>query len=529
MRMRLSVLALSAALTLAGCSSLIEGPPTPEPFTPPPTPTASVSEDSTATPPTATAEVEAAPDTSATPVPASTFTVERGDVVSSISLQGSIISNQRQSLGFTQPGQIKAIVIEGPGAVKKGDLLATLDDADLIEQIAAAEKAYTQAKSTYDRSLATANLPVRKAEIDLGAARDALEQAKLPATPEQIATARATVQRAAAALAKVRNDAAAVKLRAELIFKDAQKALEQAQAEFGAASVAYEDDKKDTAAEQRFFAAQAVLRDAEKALEQTRLEYETARNNEVALVDDAEGSVIQAQAELDRLLKLPDPFVVKRAERDVQLAQLAVDDARARSSADPELEARVDEAKKALDEITAQQAARSLVAPFDGEVVEIIGQVGATVSAGDPVITILNPAFGADAREIQIDQIDNTIPIREGQSVTISFPGVSDKPIVGKIARLIGDEASGRSAFVSFDAPGIIINPGDPAEIGIELERRGNTLWLPPQAIQNDGTDFVFVDTNGTRKRVEIEIGLLGTDRVEILRGLTEGQVVLAG
>jgi hypothetical protein len=144
-------------------------------------------------------------------------------------------------------------------------------------------------------------------------------------------------------------------------------------------------------------------------------------------------------------------------------------------------------------------------------------------------MTILNPAFDADAREIQIAQLDSTVSLREGQAVTIAFPSAGTQTFEGRISRLVGNPAGAQIAYVAFDTKGVIVSLGDPAEVAVELARRANVLWLPPQAIQNDGRDYVVVEENGERKRIDIQVGVVSGDRVEILRGLTEGQVVLAG
>jgi multidrug efflux pump subunit AcrA (membrane-fusion protein) len=57
---------------------------------------------------------------------------------------------------------------------------------------------------------------------------------------------------------------------------------------------------------------------------------------------------------------------------------------------------------------------------------------------------------------------------------------------------------------------------------------RQDVLWLPPQALRTfQGRDFVFIDDNGLQRRVDVRLGLRSDDRVEILSGLLENQVVI--
>jgi multidrug efflux pump subunit AcrA (membrane-fusion protein) len=54
-------------------------------------------------------------------------------------------------------------------------------------------------------------------------------------------------------------------------------------------------------------------------------------------------------------------------------------------------------------------------------------------------------------------------------------------------------------------------------------------LWLPPQAIRRfDGRTFAVVQDGQAQRRVDIELGLEGDDRVEIVSGLTAGEIVVA-
>jgi multidrug efflux pump subunit AcrA (membrane-fusion protein) len=70
---------------------------------------------------------------------------------------------------------------------------------------------------------------------------------------------------------------------------------------------------------------------------------------------------------------------------------------------------------------------------------------------------------------------------------------------------------------------------GDRVRITIELERSTNTLWLPPQAVRTfEGRNFVVVQEGGGQRRLDVTIGIRSDERLEILDGLSEGQVVIA-
>jgi hypothetical protein len=69
---------------------------------------------------------------------------------------------------------------------------------------------------------------------------------------------------------------------------------------------------------------------------------------------------------------------------------------------------------------------------------------------------------------------------------------------------------------------------GDKVTVTVQLASKENVLWLPPDAIRKaGGRTFVIVNSESGPKRVDIEIGLQTRDMIEIVSGLTEGQVVV--
>jgi multidrug efflux pump subunit AcrA (membrane-fusion protein) len=65
-------------------------------------------------------------------------------------------------------------------------------------------------------------------------------------------------------------------------------------------------------------------------------------------------------------------------------------------------------------------------------------------------------------------------------------------------------------------------------KVTIVLEKRSGVLWVPPQAIRSfEGRRFVVVQDGGVLRRVDVKLGLIAEDRVEILEGVTEGQIIV--
>ncbi|UCC61429.1 MAG: secretion protein HlyD, partial [Anaerolineae bacterium] len=59
-------------------------------------------------------------------------------------------------------------------------------------------------------------------------------------------------------------------------------------------------------------------------------------------------------------------------------------------------------------------------------------------------------------------------------------------------------------------------------------EEKDDVLWLPPAAIRTfQGREFVIVQEADRQRRADVQIGIESQDRVEILEGLEEDQIVV--
>ena len=71
------------------------------------------------------------------------------------------------------------------------------------------------------------------------------------------------------------------------------------------------------------------------------------------------------------------------------------------------------------------------------------------------------------------------------------------------------------------------IEVGDLVKVTVLIERSEDTLYLPPAAIRTfEGRKFVMVKAGDRLQKVDVKLGIEGEDRVEILDGLEEGQVI---
>ncbi len=66
-------------------------------------------------------------------------------------------------------------------------------------------------------------------------------------------------------------------------------------------------------------------------------------------------------------------------------------------------------------------------------------------------------------------------------------------------------------------------------EVQMPLEVREDVLWLPPSVLRTfQNRTFVVLDTPDGPRTVDVQLGLQTDERVEIVSGVSEGDVVIA-
>ena len=283
-----------------------------------------------------------------------------------------------------------------------------------------------------------------------------------------------------------------------------------------------------------------ALAESELAIAEARL---ATRQNEVARESRrAELRRDMAQLDLEYAMEqggdAPTPaqqYEIARLALQLELAQLDVDELDV--TVDPGLQADVDQATLRVAELGQALAATELVAPFSGLVLTVNATPGLTVAADEPVITV------ADVSEYEINV---NVPVRELEQMAENLPAIIQDAAApgesfgGVIYRLPYPYGSGSPDDVDSISGRARIRFDDPAaaQAAFELSKRvqartvvaerDGVLWLPPGAIREfGGRRFVVVEEGGVQQRVDVTLGIQGDGRVEILDGLTEGQVVI--
>ena len=235
-------------------------------------------------------------------------------------------------------------------------------------------------------------------------------------------------------------------------------------------------------------------------------------------------------------------FGIRRAEFNLEISKLRLKLAKTKIATQSRFyevaikELEVELTQITLEELNSAIADAQLIAPFDGQVISVEVSEGRAVEAFEPVVLL------AVASELEVSaDLDRTerAELIEGMPVLLNLVGRPGPEIEGHIRRLPYSnsgvdfseiEDRDRSTHIALEAmpAEAHLRLGDPVRLTVVLERKGDVLWLPPQAIHTlDERKFVVVKDGDALLHVDVTLGIQGHDRIEIEEGLFEGQIVV--
>jgi HlyD family secretion protein len=439
-----------------------------------------------------------------------TATLGTGNLLATVTATGNIEPEAVVKLSFQQPGTVAEVNVDVGDAVKKGDVIAKLDTADLDLALAQAQTAVAQAQTAVAHAnqqviVATANYSrtvegsrpaeIAAAQSALNAATENYNKLKRGPTEEDIAAARAQLQNAEAALKQAQSnyDRAYEHNPAGIGAHPTSLALEQATNNFNASKSSYD---------------------------------KVAQGADEAQLASASQQVQAARAQLDKVRRPAQVFDIEQAKAQIEQAKLQI------KTAQSQLQ---------LAEIQVRQAQRRLEqavikAPLDGVVGSVFIKVGESVGAGaatQPMITLVDQSqYHID---ITVDEID-VAKVARGQAVQITLDSLPGVAVQGQVDR-IAPTATTVNGVVSYVVRVIIaktdaaLKAGLTANANIVLAQREGVLLVPNWAIRRDaatGKAFVLLRAGGQTSEVEVRLGLKDDAFTEVLGGVQAGQMVVA-
>jgi len=278
-------------------------------------------------------------------------------------------------LSFKTPGRITVLAVREGDFVKKGDLIAKLDSAQLEQQlmrdqaaVAAAESAYQQLQTAIEYQAATIDGDISARRAELAQAQAKLDELLAGSRPQEIQQAQSAV-----ADAKAWND-------------QARSDWERAQTLFAREDISRSQYDQ---AKARLDSTAAQLRQAEDKL---ALVKEGPRSEEIAAaraqVARAQAAVQTAEANRIELRRKQQELAARRAEIERARAQVGI--------------------------TQTQIADNTLVAPIDGVILVKSAEAGEVVAAGTTLVSlgdIVHPWMRAYINETDLGRVKLGDPV----------------------------------------------------------------------------------------------------------------------
>ncbi|MBL7201150.1 MAG: efflux RND transporter periplasmic adaptor subunit [Anaerolineae bacterium] len=424
-----------------------------------------------------------------TPIPTSkvpdkpTYVVSRGLVENKEQFTARVSPVNEEGLYFKKSGYVKVAYADRGDWVEEGTLLAELEIDDLLNQLALAEldlegaqKQYSLAEEAHQRQLYSAGVSLQKLQLQLARAR--LQ------TPIEDYTS-------------------------------LQNGVDQAKESLEEAKVAY---------------AEAL----DRPWEPQRIRDSLLKN-----IAKAERSYEEAQARYTQAV-----LRAKQAEQvraiDLQLLEMELEKAEQElvwleKGVDPSLVQRVDSNQLKVDRLLAEIETAQLIAPFDGEITSFSVIPGNAVEARKKVAVIADPNTWDITADLTTSQLSLFEEGQPGEITMSSVPGKIFPALLRQLPYPYGtgggeakvEDADERVHVSLLNPEEVDLEVGDLVRVTVLIERSEDALWLPPAAIRTfEGRKFVMVREGDRLLKRDIKLGIEGEDRVEILGGLEEDQVI---
>lgn len=168
-------------------------------------------------------------------------------------------------------------------------------------------------------------------------------------------------------------------------------------------------------------------------------------------------------------------------------------------------------------------------APFDGVVAEFNVIRGDSVSSGTTVATMIT---NQKIAEITLNEID-AVQVKPGQKVTLTFDAIENLTVTGEVAEIdmLGTVTQGVVSYdvkIAFDIQDERVKPGMSLGASIITESKPGVLLVPSAAVKSQGDiDYVEILVDGQPQRKTVTIGSSNDTMIEIIDGLSEGDVVV--
>lgn len=174
-------------------------------------------------------------------------------------------------------------------------------------------------------------------------------------------------------------------------------------------------------------------------------------------------------------------------------------------------------------------ATLAITAPFDGVIVARAAVIGETVDTSRPLFALADTS----RMWVMLDIPDSGAPIAIGQRVEFSLERLSTEPLIGELTWIsteIDHKTRNLKARAEFDNARGLLKAHQFGRARVIFGESAANPIVPRSAVQWDGCcNVVFVRAGPQEYQPrKVRLGLVSEDRIEVLEGLREGEIVVA-
>lgn len=492
-----------------------------------------------------------------------TGTVERGTVTATVSANGILQPLTTVEVKSNVGGSIVKLAVDEGDSVKAGQLIAKIDPTD-------SQTAYDESKADLDASRsksqqAALQLAMQRDQstADIYSAQQALEAAKtrLAQAQEQAriqpALTKAAVSQAesgyAGAMSALKQSTSALIPQKKA---SAQSGYDQAKASFANAE---RDFNRQKALLEKGYVAKSAVDAAEEKYSLAKASLDSAKNKLDTITDEtaedqrsAQARADQARATLDNANanKIQDKLkaqevaasqsALRQAEAALRVAKANARNVSVRQGDIIQAGAQVKRSEASFSSAQKNLSYTIVTSPREGIVTKKYVEEGSIVTAGRS--SSLGTGSGvaivdiADtSRMFAIVNVDETdiAQIEVGQEVDITVEAYPDELFTGKVTKIapqsvVDQNVTTIPVTVEVEIPDQRLKPGMNCTCDFITGRKEDVVMVPNEAVK-EGESSTTVTVMKDEKQITrtVEVGLVGKDYTEIIKGLRPGEKVV--
>ncbi len=188
--------------------------------------------------------------------------------------------------------------------------------------------------------------------------------------------------------------------------------------------------------------------------------------------------------------------------------------------------ARVAQQQAMLAQARAVARYTRIATPMAGVVIRLWVEVGATIAASAPILTIADVdrlKLTATLSDRESDQI------QEGMRVAVSDAKTPGKIFLGEVARVTSQTAANKTEVEIEVNSGGGLRPGVLVDATVLTNQSEQMLWVPVSALMsNSGKTYVYKIAGDRAFRQQVAIGQIQNNEANVTEGLREGELVVA-